>query len=229
MRRHPTGELRGVVLIGSGTGGSGMSERAVVRLVDGRAARAQRTRAAIVAAHADLIGEGDLRPTGERIADRAGVSLRALWTHFAEMEALFDATAGEVLARQDREFRPVDPDLDLASRIDLFCRQRTSLLESIAPFARASQLREAFSPVLRDYHSRHVGRVVEEIGVLFDRELRRAGPTARAQLVAALAAATTWGSWAVLRDHLGLGRQRSRAVMVRTLSALLDQQPEETR
>lgn len=198
------------------------------RQVDGRAARGLRTRAAIVAANADLIGEGDLRPTGERIANRAGVSVRALWLHFAEMEALFDATAAEVLARQDRKFRPVDPALDLAGRIELFCRQRTNMLESIAPFARASQLREPFSPALRDYHNRHVGRVVDEVAVLFARELRRHGPTARAQLVAALAAATTWGSWAVLRDHLGLGRQRGRAVMVRTVTALLDRQPEET-
>jgi len=197
--------------------------------VRGRAARTQRTRAAIVAAHADLIGEGDLRPTGERIAERAGVSRRALWLHFAEMEALFEATAAEVLGRQDRAFRPVDPSLDLASRIDLFCRQRTTLLESIAPFARASQLREPYSPALRDYHRRHVRRVVEEIGVLFADELGRAAPAARARLVAALAAATTWGSWSVLRDDLGLSHQRSRAVMVSTMTALLDTPPKENR
>lgn len=222
-----------------------MNERADGRQVDGRAARGLRTRAAIVAANADLIGEGDLRPTGERIASRAGVSLRALWLHFAEMEALFEATAAEVLARQDRRFRPVDPDLALVARIEQFCRQRTNVLEAIAPFARASQVREPFSPALRDYHSRHVDRVVDEVGVLFAPELRRHGPPARAQVVAALTAATTWGSWAVLRDHLGLGRQRARAVMVRTVTALLDQpadqhleqhldqhldqQPEETR
>jgi AcrR family transcriptional regulator len=206
-----------------------MSEVAEVSPIDGRAARTQRTRAAIVAAHADLIGEGDLRPTGERIAERAGVSRRALWLHFAEMEALFEATAAEVLGRQDRVFRPVDPGLDLASRIDLFCRQRTKLLESIAPFARASQVREPFSPALREYHSRHVGRVVEEIGVLFAHELGRAAPAARARLVAALAAAATWGSWSVLRDDLGLGRRRSRAVMVCTITALFDQQPKENR
>lgn len=206
-----------------------MSESAGMTPVDGRAARTQRTRAAIVAAHADLISEGDLRPTGERIAERAGVSRRALWLHFAEMEALFEATAAEVLGRQDRAFRVVDPGLALANRIDLFCRQRTRLLESIAPFARASQLREPFSPALRDYHSRHVARVVEEVSVLFAGELGRAAPTARARVVAALAAATTWGSWSVLRDDLGLGHHRARAVMACTVTALLDQPLKEHR
>jgi TetR/AcrR family transcriptional regulator, regulator of autoinduction and epiphytic fitness len=50
--------------------------------MDGRVARAERSRRAIVAAHLALIDEGDLRPTGERIAERAGVSLRSLWTNF---------------------------------------------------------------------------------------------------------------------------------------------------
>lgn len=211
-----------------------MVGRTEVRRVDGRAARAQRTRAAIVAAHADLLGEGDLKPTGERIAERAGVSLRTLWTHFAEMEALFYATAAEVLVRQDRQFRPVDPDLNLTSRIDLFCSQRANLLESIAPFARASQLREAYSPALRDYRSLHIRRVADEVDVLFAPELRHAGPAARAEFVAALVSATTWGSWELLRDHLGLGRARTEAVMVCTVAALLnsvpklDSPPEET-
>jgi TetR/AcrR family transcriptional regulator, regulator of autoinduction and epiphytic fitness len=213
----------------AGQGGDALSEGAVVPPTDGRAARSQRTRAAIVAAHADLIGEGDLRPTGERIAGRAGVSRRALWLHFAEMEALFEATAAEVLRRQDLAFRPVDPGLDLTERIDRFCRQRATLLESIAPFARASQLREPYSPALRAYHGRHVGRVVDEIRVLFAGELRQAGPSARDRVVAALAAATTWGSWSVLRDDLGLGSQRSRAVMIHTVTALLDQLPKENR
>ena len=44
--------------------------------VDGRTARSERTRTAIVDAHLQLIREGDLRPTAEKIAKQAGVSLR---------------------------------------------------------------------------------------------------------------------------------------------------------
>lgn len=200
-----------------------MSGLAEVAQVDGRAARTLRTRAAIVAAHVDLLAEGDLRPTAERIAERAGVSLRALWLHFAEMESLFAATAAEILVRQDHAFRPVDPTLPLVARIDRFCRQRATLLERIAPFARASQLREPFSPVLRDYHSRHISRVVDEIEVLFAGELGAVGPRAARELVPALAAASTWASWSVLRDGLGLRPIRSRAVMTRSVTALLVQ------
>src|SRR5262245_2295286 len=70
--------------------------------IDGRTARAQRTRAAIVDAHLALLASGDLKPTGERIADAAGVSLRTLWTSFKDMETLF-AAAGERLIERELE------------------------------------------------------------------------------------------------------------------------------
>lgn len=190
--------------------------------VDGRTARAQRTREAIVAANVDLIGEGERKPTAERIAERAGVSVRALWTHFADMEALLESTAAVVLARQESRSRPVDPGLERTDRVVAFVRQRASLLEWVAPYARASQLREQSSPVLRDYRNRHIRLVAEEVRVLFAPELAGLGRTARSDVVAAVAAATTWGAWTSLRDHLGLSRRRSQAVLVRTVTALLD-------
>ena len=47
----------------------------VLAPLDGRLARSARTRHAVVDALLDLLGEGDLRPTAARIAERAGVSL----------------------------------------------------------------------------------------------------------------------------------------------------------
>src|SRR3712207_1332765 len=100
--------------------------------VDGRAARSERTRRAIVAAHLELIDEGDLKPTGERIAERAGVSLRTLWTNFKDMETLFAATGELVGERQDAMHRRIPPELPLAERVDEFCTQRVQVLEMLA-------------------------------------------------------------------------------------------------
>jgi AcrR family transcriptional regulator len=55
---------------------------------DGRTARSLRSRRAIVDAMRALHAEGDLSPTGPRVAERAGVSLRTVWQQFADMEAL---------------------------------------------------------------------------------------------------------------------------------------------
>ncbi|WP_212826205.1 TetR/AcrR family transcriptional regulator [Catellatospora sp. TT07R-123] len=188
--------------------------------VDGRTARAERTRAAIVDAHLALIAEGDLRPTGERIAERAGVSLRALWTNFADMETLFEASGRRVLAQQDAAFQPVPPGLPLRRRVDGFCAQRVRLLQLIAPMARAAQLREPYSAQLHRNRLKHIERVREEVEALFAPELEMAG-AGRDQLLHALIASTMWPAWAMLRDGLGLDEEQAAAVMARTVTALL--------
>src|SRR3954470_18279608 len=53
--------------------------------VDGRTARATRTREAVVSAVLDLVNEGNPKPTAREIADRAGVSLRSVYVHFDDL------------------------------------------------------------------------------------------------------------------------------------------------
>src|SRR5215470_11274232 len=139
-----------------------MTDLAAAPRIDGRTARATRTRNAIVDAHLALISEGDLKPTGERIAERAGVSLRALWANFKDMEALFAASGLRLTERQDEQFTPVPPQLPLPGRVEEFCRQRARILELIAPSARAAHLREPFSAQLRRNRSSNIARVQHE-------------------------------------------------------------------
>ncbi|GAA1851599.1 TetR/AcrR family transcriptional regulator [Asanoa iriomotensis] len=186
--------------------------------VDGRTARAERTRAAIVDAHLALIGEGDLRPTGERIAERAGVSLRALWTNFKDMETLFEASGARVLETYDAAFKPVPPDLPRADRIAAYCHQRARLLQLIAAPARAAAMREPFSPQLRRNRQKHVAWLREEVDVLFAEEF--AGPDGQT-LRNAVMAASMWPAWSMLRDGLSLSATEAETVMTRTITALL--------
>jgi TetR/AcrR family transcriptional regulator, regulator of autoinduction and epiphytic fitness len=188
--------------------------------VDGRTARAERTRAAIVDAHLTLIAEGDLRPTGERIAERAGVSLRALWANFKDMETLFEASGARLLADYDAAFSPVPVRLPLASRVAAYCEQRVRLLQLLAPSARAAAMREPVSPQLHRNRLMHVERVHAEVSALFAGELARAGGSAD-EVRAAVIAASMWPAWSMLQDGLGLDATAAQAVMTRTVHALL--------
>jgi AcrR family transcriptional regulator len=188
--------------------------------IDGRSARAERTRAAIVEALLALNREGDLKPTGERIADRAGVSLRALWANFKDMEALFAAASQRLLERQGAEHRQISARLPLKRRVDEFSRQRVRMLEILAPSARAAQLREPFSQALRDSRATNIAWVRDQINELFAAELELAGK-GREQLFNGLTVACTWSAWSMLRDELELDVEAARGVMVRTLTALL--------
>ena len=188
--------------------------------IDGRSARSERTRRAIVAAHLALIDEGDLKPTGERIAERAGVSLRTLWTNFKDMETLFAATGELVREKQDSIDRPISPELPLTERVEEFCQQRSEVLEMLAPSARASQLREPFSAQLRKNRAGNIARVTRQLEEVFAPEITMAGAS-REQLLNALTVACTWSAWSMMRDELHMSVDDARDVMSRTVAALL--------
>ncbi|MEU4559782.1 TetR/AcrR family transcriptional regulator [Actinoplanes sp. NPDC023936] len=184
--------------------------------VDGRTARSERTRNAIVDAHLRLISEGDLRPTADRIAKLAGVSLRALWSHFADMEALMTASGQRVLEQRDTSYSPVPPDLPLAERIAAYCEQRARLLEEIAPAARASALKEPFSAGLQHYRRLHVARVREELTTTFPAEIGQ-----DEELLNALTSVSQWPTWSTWRDVMEMSIESAEAALRRTVAALL--------
>src|SRR3712207_446343 len=99
-------------------------------VVDGRNLRSERTRSALAAAYLDLLSEGDLRPTAERIAERAGCSPRSVFKHFPDREALF-AAASEIQEQRVRELMGdgPDPTQPLAHRLDAFVEQRARFHE----------------------------------------------------------------------------------------------------
>jgi TetR/AcrR family transcriptional regulator of autoinduction and epiphytic fitness len=181
---------------------------------DGRTLRAERTRESIIDAHMALMLAGDLQPTARRVAERAGVSLRTLWGHFTDLEALFAAAGRKSLEIQYADYRPVPVDQPLAARIDQFCRQRAHMLEVIAGASRAAQIRLPYSPQLRVNRAQHTDRLRAELTELF--ELHD-----EPELLTALLIATTWPAWMGARDDLGLSVAEATAVMHRTVTALL--------
>jgi AcrR family transcriptional regulator len=188
--------------------------------VDGRTARAVRTRAAIVDAHLELLAAGDLKPTGERIAEAAGVSLRTLWTNFKDLETLFAAAGERLIELQLAVYEPIPVELPPAERVRRFCEQRARMLEILAPAARAAVIREPFSAQLRRNRTIELDRVLAEIRALFAVELAAAGP-GRGDLEAALLTNATYRVWSQLRDQLDLDVPAATRVITRTVGALL--------
>lgn len=189
--------------------------------VDGRSARAQRTRQIIADAHIALINDGELRPSAKQIAARAGVSQRALWDNFNDMESLMAGTARQLLDRQDQAVQAVEPDGPLPERIERYCQQRAALLESVAPLARAADLQRPFSPALQENLQENLHRIRAAVEVLFAAELAAMEPGDRERLTLAACAAADWASWQLLRDQLGQSVEQARGVLQVTLTALL--------
>jgi len=113
--------------------------------IDGRSARALRTRKAIVDAVIDLIQEGEIKPPAPRIAEKAGVSLRSIYQHFEDLEALFAAAHSRYTERLLATVAEIPAEGPFEERLEAFVEQRAHLLEFITPARRAALLQEPFS------------------------------------------------------------------------------------
>lgn len=189
--------------------------------VDGRTARAGRTRLAVVDATLALLDEGRLRPSAAEIAARAGVSARSVFQHFEDLDALHAAVAERQLERIRASARRISPEGPLAQRIAAFTEQRARINEMITPVRRAGMLAEPFAPEIarRLARAREWGR--RECAHVFAPELSRLRADGARELLAALTAASSWSAWESMRAHQGLTAAQARRVMARTLTALL--------
>jgi TetR/AcrR family transcriptional regulator, regulator of autoinduction and epiphytic fitness len=196
------------------------ADEAPAARVDGRSLRAERTRAAVVEALHALLEEGHLKVSARQIAERAGVSLRALWTNFKDMETLYAASNDRLLERLRAEHQPISAELPLRARVEAFCRQRARMLELLAPSARAAQWAQPYSPQLQRNRAVQIGYVRDEIAQLFASELDAAGP-GRERLRNAVLVATTFNAWQMARDELALDAEEAAGLMIQTVTALL--------
>jgi len=190
---------------------------------DGREARAERTKKAVADALVELIEDGDLRPTSKAIAERAGVSERTIFQHFADLETLFSVAARRLGERIVRKLEYISAEGPFEERIKIYLDEIVYLHESMTPIRRASRLHEPFSPVLehalrswRDELRRGIARV-------FGQELVEQPEETRREIVETLALVATWSSWENMRQHSEMPVDRARSVMARGFRALLAQ------
>jgi TetR/AcrR family transcriptional regulator, regulator of autoinduction and epiphytic fitness len=189
--------------------------------VDGRLARGERARAALVEALLSLIERGDLRPSAARVAERAGVSLRSVFQHFNDVDSLFAAAA----SRQAERLAPLavatPADGPLDKRLDAFVRARARLLEAISPVRRAALVMEPFSSELQRRLGAFRALKAGEVRRVFATELARRQPAARRRLAAAIIATASWSTWQALRQHQGLSQAEARRVLRMMLESAL--------
>lgn len=184
--------------------------------LDGRVRRGERSRDAIVRALFELIGKGELAPTAQQVAERAGVGLRSVFRHFRDMESLF----AEVEVRLLREVEPLasEPPAQgpLARRILELAARRARLFERIAPYKRSANAQRAASAFLRARHAELVKRLRAALWLWLP-ELASA-PT---EIAAAVELMSSFEAWDRLRCDQRLSRERAQATLARSVALLI--------
>jgi AcrR family transcriptional regulator len=168
-------------------------------MTDGRVTRGQRNREAIVDALLACYESGTLRPSVPEVAARAGVSVRSVHNHFADVEALRD----EVAQRQFERYATV---IGVAHTVEEFVDQRATVYEAISPIRRAALLTVHDSPT--------IARNLQRANRLLRRQLEQTFPDVAVDRLDALELVSSWDAWNRLRTVQGCSDARARQLMI---------------
>jgi TetR/AcrR family transcriptional regulator of autoinduction and epiphytic fitness len=223
LRSEDTG-LAGIGVVGSlatidGPGTRVSTTPELQEPIDGRTARAVRTRDAIVDACVALVDEGDLRPTGPRIAERAGVSVRSVFQHFDDLESLFTAVGERVTQRVSTIVGEIDATLPTDERVRVFVAQRARLLEAISPVLRAALIHAHGSPSITSQFQHGHDLFRRQVAAVFAVELAVAPEPDL--LRDALVTTMSWATWDTLRARQDRSCDRAEQAMAWMVHAAL--------
>jgi AcrR family transcriptional regulator len=187
---------------------------------DGRTERGRQTREKIADAMLSLLDEGHTQFPADRVAERAGVSRRLVFHHFADMAQLADTAIARRLDQLAAQIRPLPTDGPRDVRVAALTEQRARILEWITP-ARLTMMRMEELSERVDEATRHVMRFARQrLAEVFAPELDPLPPARRTALLDGLDGAASWGIWYHWRSG-GLDEETARAAMATTVHALL--------
>lgn len=189
--------------------------------VDGRLARSARTRTAVIDALIALHEEGDLSPTAVRVAARAGVALRTVYGHFADMESLYAEAGDRQLGRAVELADVIPADLPFPERVRRFAASRGLVLEWLLPIMRAATAREPGSPQLMRTRERFVALGDAEARQVFAVELAVLSGVECTALLHAVHLVAGGPAWVSLRVDRGLDPAAAAALLQTVVLSVL--------
>lgn len=179
---------------------------------DGRRARRERNRAAVIEATLELLLAGHEPPAVEDVAERAQVSVSSVFRYFENLDELQQQTIDRYLERYASLFElPPAADADRHQRIDTFVRARLDLYETIAPIARFARARAGDQPRLAATLDEARRSFATQVRDHFAPDLAERGRADADDRVALVDALTAFEAWDLLRGT----HRRSRPLIQR--------------
>ena len=176
--------------------------------IDGRVERGNRSREAIIEALLGLYEDGNLRPSIPEVAARAGVSVRSVHNHFADVESLRNDAGQRQMQRLAHLW------MRETTTLEQLVLHRSELYEAITPVRRAALLQIHESPALVKLLANGDRMARQQLQELF--------PGVDGDTLTALELLTSWDSWNRLRTVQGCSVARARRVFELTIRKLIE-------
>jgi AcrR family transcriptional regulator len=189
--------------------------------VDGRSARREANRIAVLDTVIEMFLEGETDPSPQEVARRSGVSIRSVYRYVADKNDLSRAAIARHVERVGHLFELDDiGEGDFDDRVERFVAARLRLYDAIAPTNRAARLRAAINPVIDEQLEVARRTLQEQFIAHFEPELARLPTRDRRLVMAAADALIQIDSIDHMREHLGLSPRATREVLEEALYRL---------
>ncbi|MCP3915721.1 MAG: TetR/AcrR family transcriptional regulator [bacterium] len=180
-----------------------------------------RRRVRAIDAFIDLVLEGNLPPTTEQVAERAGISMATLFRYFENLNVMRRDAALRMLERFPLLHVSDVGKGPLRERIERFVVIRVALWEKVHLLARLQR-----SIVLQDPDAAQMvdfvrGVMADEVREHFAPELRRLTAARRDDAVALIASLTSVESWEQFRHAYGRSPLQTRRAWAQAIDAIL--------
>jgi AcrR family transcriptional regulator len=187
---------------------------------DGRKTRGADNRRRIVNALLELVEGGNVAPSAEVVAKEAGVGLRTVFRHFADMDSLH----ASVSERMSAEIQPIlerpFASSDWRGRLEELVDRRAEVFERLLPFKLAGDAHRHGSPFLTSEHKALVRAQSEAL-----RRVLPAKIVEEKARFAALDLLLSFDAWKRLRHDQGVGVREARSALRLAASALTSSEP----
>jgi AcrR family transcriptional regulator len=190
--------------------------------VDGRRARRDQNRLAVLDALVALFREGHYAPGTAEIAQRAGISPRSLFRYFDDADDLNRAAIERILERaQPLVAVDASPDQPTAEKVERLVAARQRLFEEIRPAARAARIVAHRQPVVEARVDATRTDLRNQFRRLFAPELDALGRERARHVLAAADVLCSFEADDLLRHDQRLSAPRAGAALAHALSILL--------
>ena len=190
-------------------------------VIDGRRARRERGRIAVIDAVFELAEEGKMPVTAELVAERAGVSVASIFRYFDGLNDLQLQTYRRFRERYAPLVRAVT-DGPRSDRVSALVEVRLDLYEQAGAMMALGRLRALEHAPLLEASSETKAALADQVRATLAPDTRHSTPGRVAGLVAVVDAFTSVEAWYVMRKTHARSRAQIATTWRRGVTALID-------
>ena len=193
-----------------------MATKSATAETDGRRLRADESRRRIAQAMLDLVREGEVTPSAETVAERAGVGRRTVFRLFNDMEGVYREMHAIMVARLAPMFAAPFDGATWRERLDEVIERRAHMFEEMLPIKSAADAHRYRSAFLQNEHKKLTRLQRQTMLAVLPESI-----TSQTERVEALDLTLSFEVWRRLRQEQRLPPRQAAAVLRRIVRALM--------